>query len=141
MITKTLYQTAARAVGGRDGSAATLDGTFQVKLTTPKELGGLGGEGSNPEQLFAAGYAACFLNAMKLTAIQDHAPFPSDASVTSTVSLDQRLEGGFGLAIEMIVALPGVDRLEADRLVHRADAVCPYSNAIRTNVEVKFTIV
>ena len=97
MPVNVLYKTSAKATGGRDGHAATLDGALDVKLTTPKELGGGGGAGNNPEQLFAAGYAACFIGAMKFVASQGGPKVPADASVTSTVGIGPRSEGGFGL--------------------------------------------
>ena len=97
MSVNVLYKTSAKATGGRDGHAATLDGALDVKLATPKELGGGGGAGNNPEQLFAAGYAACFIGAMKFVASQGGPKVPADASVTSTVGIGPRSEGGFGL--------------------------------------------
>lgn len=141
MPVKVLYQTSARATGGREGSAATLDGTFQVKLSTPKELGGGGGTGVNPEQLFAAGYAACFLGAMKAVAAQGGPKVPSDATVTSTVGIGPRSEGGFGLEIALAVSLPGLERADAEALVQKAHHVCPYSNATRNNIDVKLSVV
>ena len=108
MPVNVLYKTSAKATGGRDGHAATLDGALDVKLTTPKELGGGGGAGNNPEQLFAAGYAACFIGAMKFVASQGGPKVPADASVTSTVGIGPRSEGGFGLDIDLAVSLPGV---------------------------------
>lgn len=141
MTVKVLYKTSARAQGGRDGRSATLDGAVDVKLTTPKELGGAGGDGVNPEQLFAAGYAACFLGAMKFVASQGGPKVPADAEVTSTVGIGPRSEGGFGLEIALSVALPGVDRAEAEALIARAHEVCPYSNATRNNIDVKLSLV
>jgi osmotically inducible protein OsmC len=141
MPTNVLYSTSARAVGGRDGHVATLDGTFSAKLTTPKDLGGPGGEGNNPEQLFAAGYAACFLNAMKYTAMLDKVPFPADASVTSTVGIGPRSEGGFGLDIALAISLPGLQPDLADTLMKKGHAICPYSNAVRGNIDVKLSMV
>src|SRR5215210_4149591 len=102
------YRTKASASGGRDGRAATEDGALQVSLSTPKELGGGGGQGNNPEQLFAAGYAACFLGAMKFVAAQDKQKVPDDAKVTSTVGIGPRSEGGFGLEITLDVSVPGL---------------------------------
>jgi Ohr subfamily peroxiredoxin len=101
MPQEVLYETSARATGRRDGHATTLDGSLDVKLTTPKELGGPGGAGNNPEQLFAAGYAACFLNAMKFIAQKSRSSFPADASVTVTVGIGPNADGGFGLAITL----------------------------------------
>jgi Ohr subfamily peroxiredoxin len=140
MSVNVLYQTAARATGGRDGRSATLDGTFEVILTKPKELGGPGGNGANPEKLFAAGYAACFLGAMKFVASQGGPKVPNDATVTVTVGIGPRQEGGFGLAIALSIALPGVQRDEADTLVAKAHQVCPYSNATRNNIDVKLKV-
>jgi osmotically inducible protein OsmC len=97
MSVNVLYQTAARATGGRDGRSATLDGTLEVSLTTPKELGGPGGDGANPEKLLATGYAACFLGAMKFVASQGGPKVPSDATVTATVGIGPREEGGLRL--------------------------------------------
>ena len=110
MSVNVLYKTSAKATGGRDGHAATLDGALDVKLTTPKELGGGGGAGNNPEQLFAAGYAACFIGAMKFVASQGGPKVPADASVTSTVGIGPRAAGGFGLDIDLAVSLPGVPK-------------------------------
>ena len=135
------YKTTATATGGRDGHAATEDGTLDVKLSTPKELGGSGAPGNNPEQLFAAGYSACFLGAMKYVASQGGtAKVPNDVKVTATVGMGPRSEGGFGIDVEMKVSLPGVPREEAEALVHKAHEVCPYSNATRNNVDVRFTV-
>jgi osmotically inducible protein OsmC len=141
MSVNVLYKTSAKATGGRDGSAATLDGTFDVKLATPKELGGGGGAGNNPEQLFAAGYAACFIGAMKFVASQGGPKVPADASVTSTVGIGPRSAGGFGLTVELAVSLPGVPRAEAETLVEKAHQVCPYSNATRGNIDVRLSVV
>jgi Ohr subfamily peroxiredoxin len=136
------YRTTATATGGRDGHAATKDGALDVKLSTPKELGGGGGPGNNPEQLFAAGYSACFIGAMKFVASQGGpAKVPADTSVTTTVGIGPRSEGGFGLDVEMEVALPGVDKAAAEALVEKAHQVCPYSNAIRGNVNVRTRVV
>ena len=135
------YTTQATATGGRDGRAATKDGSLEVKLATPKELGGGGGEGNNPEQLFAAGYAACFLGAMKFVASQGGtAKVPADATVTSTVGIGPRSEGGFGLEVALQVSLPGMDSAAANDLVAKAHQVCPYSNATRNNIDVKLTV-
>ncbi|MEA2755920.1 MAG: lipoyl-dependent peroxiredoxin [Aliidongia sp.] len=141
MSVKVLYHTSATAIGGRDGSAATKDGSFEVRLSTPKELGGGGGPGNNPEQLFAAGYAACFIGAMKFVASQGGPKVPADATVTATVGIGPRSEGGFGLEVALEVALPGIDRDAAKTLVDKAHEVCPYSNATRNNIAVKLTVV
>jgi Ohr subfamily peroxiredoxin len=134
------YRTSATATGGRDGHAATTDGTFEVKLATPKELGGAGGAGNNPEQLFAAGYAACFVGAMKAVAAAQKLRVPSDASVTATVGIGPRSEGGFGITADLVVSLPGLERADAQRLVDAAHQVCPYSNATRGNVNVGLSL-
>jgi Ohr subfamily peroxiredoxin len=136
------YRTSATAHGGRDGESRTDDGALAVKLATPKEMGG-NGEGNNPEQLFAVGYAACFLGAMKFVASQnkDGPQVPDDASVQSFVGIGSRSEGGFGLDIELKVTLPGVPREQAEALVDKAHQTCPYSNATRNNVPVRLSVV
>lgn len=140
MATKILYSTSATATGGRDGQARTTDGSFEVTLGTPTELGG-NGKGNNPEQLFASGYAACFIGAMKFVAAQgQHAKVPADASVTATVGIGPRSDKGFGLAVELVVSLPGLDRDAAEALVAEADTVCPYSHAVRGNIAVKLSV-
>ena len=141
MSVNVLYRTSARATGGRDGHSATLDGTVDVNLSVPKELGGPGGPGTNPEQLFATGYAACFLGAMKFVASQGGPKVPADTTVTATVGIGPRSEGGFGLEIALAVALPGIARADAEALVAKAHEVCPYSNATRNNVDVKLSVV
>src|ERR1700761_8517680 len=105
MSVNVLYRTTARATGGRDGHAATVDGTFNVELSMPKELGGTGGTGANPEQLFATGYAACFIGAMKFVASQNGLAVPADSAVASTVGIGPRSEGGFGLEIVLEITL------------------------------------
>ena len=135
------YTTEATATGGRDGRAKTVDGALEVRLATPKELGGGGGEGNNPEQLFAAGYSACFLGAMKFVAGQEKISIPQDASVTAKVGIGPRSEGGFGITAELRVSVPGLDRAQAESLVQKADHVCPYSNATRGNVDVKLNVI
>lgn len=141
MPTKVLYTTAATATGGRDGHAATKDGSLDVKLATPKELGGAGGPGNNPEQLFAAGYSACFLGAMKFVASQGGPKVPPDTTVTATVGIGPRSEGGFGLDVALDISLPGLSRDEAQALVEKAHEVCPYSNATRNNVPVRLNVI
>ena len=135
------YRTSATAHGGRDGESRTDDGALAVKLAVPKEMGGPGG-GNNPEQLFAAGYAACFLGAMKFVAGQnkDGPQVPPNAAVQSFVGIGPRSEGGFGLDIELKVTLPGVPHEQAEALVEKAHQVCPYSNATRNNVPVRLSV-
>lgn len=139
MSVKVLYTTTATATGGRDGSARTNDGTFEVALGLPKELGGAG-KGNNPEQLFAAGYAACFIGALKAaSAGGKHAKVPADATVAATVGIGPREPKGFGLTVKLDVTLPGVDRAAAEALVAEAHEICPYSNATRNNVDVRLS--
>lgn len=140
MSVNVVYSTSARATGGRDGHSATLDGAVDVALAVPKEMGG-NGKGVNPEQLFATGYAACFLGAMKFVAGQEKSKVPDDATVTSTVGIGPRSEGGFGLEIALAISVPGLDRKAAEDLVAKAHQVCPYSNATRNNIDVKLSIV
>jgi osmotically inducible protein OsmC len=134
------YRTTATATGGRDGEAHTADGSLNLKLSTPKELGGAGGPGNNPEQLFAVGYSACFIGAMKAVAPALKLRVPSDATVSATVGIGPRSEGGFGITADLKVTLPGLDPADAKRLVDAAHQVCPYSNATRGNVDVGLTI-
>ena len=136
-----LYKTQASATGGRTGSAATADGTLKVELVTPKELGGPGGTGNNPEQLFAAGYAACFLGAIKFAAGQQKTKIPHDAKVTADVGIGPRADGkGFGLDVALTIALPGIERAVAEDLVARAHIVCPYSHATKGNLDVRLAV-
>lgn len=140
MTVDVKYRTTATATGGRDGAARTEDGSFSVKLATPKELGGAGGEGNNPEQLFAAGYSACFLGALKAVAPSLSLRVPSDTSVTAKVGIGPRSEGGFGITADLTISLPGLGHADAEKLVEKAHQVCPYSNATRGNVDVGLTI-
>src|ERR1700761_8760973 len=125
MSLNVLYTTQATATGGRDGRSGTKDGSLDVKLAVPKELGGPGGPGNNPEQLFAAGYAACFIGAMKAVAPGQKLRVPHDASVTATVGIGPRSEGGFGITADLKVSLPGLNPADARRLVDAAHQVCP----------------
>ncbi|WP_340116295.1 organic hydroperoxide resistance protein [Pelagibius sp. 7325] len=138
---KTLYTTQATATGGRTGSAKTADGAFAVTLTTPKELGGPGGEGNNPEQLFAAGYSACFLGAIKFVAGQKKVKVADDSTVTATVGIGPRDDGqGFGLDVELAITLPGLERDVAQAIVDQAHIVCPYSHATRNGLDVRLKL-
>jgi osmotically inducible protein OsmC len=134
------YRTSATANGGRDGRARTEDGKLDLQLSTPRELGGPGGDGTNPEQLFASGYSACFLGAIKFAAHQLKLQASPETAVTATVGIGMRTEGGFGLEVELAISLPGLDPVEAQRLAEAAHQTCPYSNAIRGNVDVRLTI-
>jgi osmotically inducible protein OsmC len=136
-----LYTATAKSTGGRDGRAVSSDEKLNVKLDTVKELGGAGGAGTNPEQLFAAGYSACFLSAMKFVASQQKKPVPADTTVTADVGVGPNDDGGFALDIELRVSLPGMDAAEAQALVDKAHHVCPYSNATRNNVPVRLKLV
>lgn len=137
---KVLYTAQATATGGREGRASSNDERLDVKLSTPKELGGPGGDGTNPEQLFAAGYSACFLSALKLVAAHAKTALPTDASVTAKVGIGPNDKGGFGLTAELRVALPGVEPATAQALVNKAHEVCPYSNATRGNIDVQLAL-
>lgn len=141
MISTILYSTNATATGGRDGHARTADGALDVALASPKELGG-NGQGNNPEQLFAAGYAACFLGAMKFATTQDKAlpKVPADATVNATVGIGPRSDKGFGLKVDLVISLPGVERAAAEALVAEADTICPYSHATRGNITVTLSV-
>ncbi|NIZ01251.1 organic hydroperoxide resistance protein [Thalassospira lucentensis] len=134
------YTAHASASGGRDGRAKTDDGSLDIKLATPKELGGAGGDGNNPEQLFAMGYSACFIGAMKAAAGQTKIKVPDDVTVNAEVGIGPRSEGGFGIAVKLKVSLPGLDKADAEKLVETAHTICPYSNATRGNVDVTTTI-
>ena len=136
---KTLYTTSAVATGdGRNGRVTSLDGLIDTPVRTPKELGGAG-EATNPEQLFAAGYAACFHSALKLVAAKSGVN-TSDSEVVADVSLGALPTGGFGLAAQIEVSLPELDRETAEALVAQAHEVCPYSNATRGNIQVTLAV-
>ena len=138
---KALYTATATTTGGRDGRAVSSDGVLNVKLSTPRELGGAGGEATNPEQLFAAGYSACFIGAMKFVGGRDKITVPADATVTAQVGIGPRDDGeGFGLAVDLTVSLPGLDKAAAEDLVARAHKVCPYSHATKGNIAVNTVI-
>ncbi len=140
MAVDVKYTTKATATGGRDGTARSADGALDVALSTPRELGGAGGDGTNPEQLFAAGYSACFIGALKVAGQQLKLKVPAEAQVTATVGIGPRSEGGFGITADLVVDLPGLDRADAERLVELAHQTCPYSNATRGNVDVGVTV-
>ena len=139
-IEKVLYRATATATGGRDGRAVSSDNVLDVKLATPKELGGAGGQGTNPEQLFAAGYSACFIGAMKFVAGRDKIALPADTSIEGHVGIGP-IPNGFGIEVELRIALPGLERPAAEDLVAKAHQVCPYSNATRGNIDVTLTLV
>lgn len=139
-IENILYRAQATATGGREGSAASSDGALRVQLSTPRELGGAGGPGTNPEQLFAAGYSACFLGALKFVAAREKVALPEATSVTGTVGIGA-IPNGFGIEVELRIAIPGLPRDQAQDLVDRAHIVCPYSNATRNNIDVRLSLV
>ena len=139
-IENVLYRAYAEATGGRDGRAISSDGVLDVSLATPRELGGAGGEGTNPEQLFAAGYSACFLGALKFVAARDKHKLPTDTSIEGVVGIGA-IPTGFGIEVELRIDLPGLDREEARAIVDKAHIVCPYSNATRGNIDVTLTLV
>jgi Ohr subfamily peroxiredoxin len=139
-IEKVLYRAHAKATGGRDGHATSSDGVLDIKLTTPKELGGNGATGTNPEQLFAAGYSACFLGALKFVAGQQKHVLPADTCIEGSVGIGP-IPTGFGIEVELKIHIPGLDRAEAEALVQKAHVVCPYSNATRGNIDVTLTVV
>jgi len=140
MSVNVLYTTQATATGGLDGEAATKDGSFKVKLSTPKELGGAGGPGNNPEQLFASGWSACFIGAMKFVAMKQKIALPADTSIKADVGIGP-IPAGFGIQVALNVTIPGMERTAAEKLVAAAHQVCPYSNATRGNIEVTLTVV
>ena len=129
-IAKVLYRAEATSTGGREGTSRSSDGILDIKLTTPKELGGNGLPGTNPEQLFAAGYSACFLGALKFVAGAAKVALPADTKIT----------GNVGIEVTLTIDIPGVDRAVAQGLVDKAHIVCPYSNATRGNIDVTLTL-
>ncbi|KAK0332659.1 hypothetical protein LTR94_023993 [Friedmanniomyces endolithicus] len=140
MSIDVIYQARATATGGRDGRVQTEDGTLDLSLGMPKALGG-SGVGANPEQLFAAGYAACFLSALKLVGSQQgHAKALTDATLKATVGIGPRPDKGFGLVVELVAAIPGLERSIAETLVNEADQICPYSQAVRGNISVTLKV-
>jgi lipoyl-dependent peroxiredoxin len=137
-LDKVIYTAHAHTTGGRDGQSASNDGLLAVKLSPPKEMGGAG-TGTNPEQLFAAGYSACFMGAMKHVAGMKKITVPADASIDASVDIGP-IPAGFGIAAKLVINLPGMDRAVAQNLVDTAHGVCPYSNATRGNIEVTLTL-
>ncbi len=138
-IEKVLYTAHATSTGGREGSSKSSDGVLDVKLTTPKEMGGNGAVGTNPEQLFAAGYSACFLGAMKYIAGTQKIALPATTTIAADVGIGQ-IPAGFGIQVAMTITIPGMGRAAAEKLVQAAHGVCPYSNATRGNIDVTLTV-
>ena len=139
-LEQVLYTAEATATGGRDGRATSSDNVLDVQLSTPRELGGAGGPGTNPEQLFAAGYSACFIGALKFVAGQAKVALPADTSITGRVGIGP-IPNGFGIQAELHISIPGMPREQAEELVQKAHIVCPYSNATRGNIDVTLTVV
>lgn len=136
-----LYQAQATATGGRTGSAKSSDGRLAVTLDTPQELGGAGGDGTNPEQLFATGYSACFLGALKYVAAQKKVKISEETTVSATIGIGPREDGqGFGLDIALSVTIPGIERDVAEALVAQADIVCPYSHLAHNGAAVRLSV-
>lgn len=134
------YRTTATATGGgRDGRTALADGTMALQLAVPKELGGPGGDGANPEKLFALGYSACFLGAMRVAAGELKTKVPEGTTVTATIGIGPRSEGGFGITAGLDVYLPGMAEADARKLVDTTHNICPYSNAIKASVDIPTT--
>ena len=141
-IDQALYTATATATGGRAGTAKSSDGKLDVTLSTPKELGGAGGDGTNPEQLFAAGYSACFIGAMKAVSARQKIALPAEVSITSDVAIGPMTgkAGAFGISVAMTISVPGMERAALEALVATAHEVCPYSNATRGNIDVTLTV-
>jgi osmotically inducible protein OsmC len=137
---KILYTAKSTATGGRDGRAVSSDQALNVALTTPRELGGPGGNGTNPEQLFAAGYSACFLSAIKFVAGKQKLALPADSSVTGTVGIGP-IPTGFALKVQLEISVPNLPKDQVQTLVEAAHQVCPYSNATRGNIDVALVVV
>jgi Ohr subfamily peroxiredoxin len=139
---QALYHAHGHATGGRTGDGATDDGRLSVQLSTPKELGGDGGPGTNPEQLFSIGYSACFLGALKFVAGKEHVKIAPDTKVSADIGIGPRDDGGgFGITAALTISIPGVEKSVAEDLVQKAHIVCPYSNAIHKTIDVKLTVV
>ena len=141
-IDKALYTAHATSTGGRTGSTESSDGKIKLQLSTPKELGGDSGPGTNPEQLFAAGYSACFIGAMKAVAGNQKIALPAEVSITADVSIGPMTgkPGAFGIAVAMAISVPGMDKAAVEALVKAAHEVCPYSNATRGNIDVALSV-
>jgi Ohr subfamily peroxiredoxin len=142
-IDKALYTAHATSTGGRTGTSKSSDDRISLQLSTPKELGGDSGPGTNPEQLFAAGYSACFIGAMKAVAGSQKLKLPADVSIAADVSIGPMTgkPGAFGIAVALAVHVPGWEKADTEKLVAAAHEVCPYSNATRGNIDVALTVV
>jgi len=142
MIKSAIYSARATTTGGRVGTSATDDGRLSISLDTPREMGGSGGPGTNPEQLFAAGYSACFIGALKAVGRAEKIKVPDDARIHATVHFGEHARtSGYNISVELDVDLPGIERDRAVDLVEKAHQICPYSNATRGNIDVKLSVV
>ena len=139
-LDKVLYTAHATSTGGREGTTASSDGALKATLSTPKELGGAGGPGTNPEQLFAAGYSACFIGAMKAVAGKMKLTVPADISISADVGIGP-IPAGFSIQVALHISIPGMDKASAEALIAAAHQVCPYSNATRGNIDVALNLV
>lgn len=138
-LKERVYTAGVTTTGGRTGKSKSDDGRLEVSLSSPKEMGGDGGDGTNPEQLFAAGYSACFLGAMKAVAKKLDIEVPDDTKIDADVTFGP-IDEGFGIAVAMDISMPGLDRADAEKVVEEAHKVCPYSNATRGNIEVELKV-
>lgn len=133
---QAIYTTTMTSTGGRTGRSVSANGQFELDLSTPKELGGAGGDGTNPEQLFAAGYSACYIGALQFVAAQQKLKLPADLNVSATIGIGENPRGsGFNISADLVVTLPGMDKAAAEKLADDAHQVCPYSNATRGNID------
>lgn len=137
---KILYTAHVVSTGGREGRSQSNDNALSVQLSTPKALGGAGGSGTNPEQLFGAGYSACFLGALKFVAGQQRVALPADAQIAAEVGIGP-IPTGFALRVKLEISLPGLPLAQAQDLVAQAHQVCPYSNATRGNIDVELVVI
>ena len=139
LLERVLYEAQVKATAGRDTRAVSSDGVLDLKVTMPRDLGGTNGRGTNPEQLFAACFAACFLGMMRLVALREGIALPTNTEVEANVGVGPTRQG-FGIEVELRIRLPGLPRAEADLLVEKSHAACPYSNAMRGNVSVRLVL-
>jgi len=138
-LEKVLYTATATSTGGRSGTSKSSDGVLAVTLTTPKELGGDGAVGTNPEQLFAAGYSACFIGAMKAAAGKLGVKLPAETSITADIGIGP-IPTGFSIQAKLTISVPGIERAKAEEVVQAAHQICPYSNATRGNIDVTLVV-
>lgn len=138
-LEKVVYTARATSTGGREGRSKSDDSRLNVSLSTPKALGGNDGPGTNPEQLFAAGYSACFIGAMKFVAMSEKIKLPEDLSIDAEVGIGP-IPGGFGIEAKLTVRAPGMEKSVVEKIVEKAHQVCPYSNATRGNIQVQLGV-